>query len=119
MNRSEALLRAQRLITLACDPGAAEGESRNAAVAACKLIREFELLMSPVIDPPIPRVPHVSPISSTVPVGSKILTARFRGQCKECVNPILVGDRIWFHKGAGYCAHLRCGVQRERKSWNP
>jgi hypothetical protein len=118
MTRPEALLRVQRLITLACDPAAAEGESRNAAVAACKLIREFELLTSQTVSPE-PSIPPVSPVSSTVPIGSKIITARFKGQCKECSTPILVGDRIWFHKKAGYYAHLRCGMQRERKSWNP
>jgi hypothetical protein len=116
MTRPEARLRVDRLIALALNPGAAEGEARNAAVAACRLIQEFSLLesLTPHLRPTASETASKmdSPVPPITVVNAKIITSRFASSCKVCRASIRAGERIWWGKKTG-SVHLRCAHKTE------
>lgn len=103
--------RANDLVRLAVDPGAAEGEARNAALQACRLIAKHELILlarmpeAPRAAPP-PRAARPSP-SVNVPPGGRMIRSRFESNCRVCNELIEVGDSIWWVPNRG-SAHMEC-----------
>ena len=93
--------RAHDLVRLAVNPGAAEGEARNAALAACKLIHANDLLkpVQPPWNPEAPRWPE--PRAARKPAGPARFISRFNCHCRVCGGEIRIGDRIYWTRERG------------------
>jgi len=95
-----------QLARLACDAGAAEGEARNAAIAACRLITaKPEILVG--VEPPCAPPPVGAPCESVV---RRVISSKFAGFCQRCATWHDVGKPVAWAKGHGaICA--RCHVR--------
>lgn len=96
--------RAHDLVRLAVDSGAAEGESRNAALMACRLIAKHGLH----IVAQLPEQTRAAPPPPPPPPRRRVITSRFEGICCACNGLIAVGERVVWTPGEG-AVHLRCG----------
>lgn len=111
---SAALVAAQRvtdLVRLAVNAGAADNESRNAALAAAKLIAQHGLL---VIEPARLQAPASAPWRPPPPrrdsEAARRIENRFAGSCRACGGFVGVGERVWWRPGRGV-SHFACGDQ--------
>lgn len=91
---------ARRLIALAVDPGAAECEARNAAVAACRLIVKNGLLDEPVSAARAERKPRAykKPRAGTGAPQWVKFPSRWDSSC-ACGAAIYEGDTVWWRRG--------------------
>lgn len=108
---SSAIDTVRRLVALAVDPGATEGESRNAAVAACRLIAKQGLFAE--LAPVAPDRSARSPKRARTRAGARStvwiqFASRWDSQCSSCGTEIYEGDKVWWKRGEGTrCA--KCG----------
>lgn len=96
--------RVMDLIALAVDGAAAEGESRNAALQACRLIARHDLDV--VARATV--VPYRAPRRTTESEGAIVIKSQFAQPCKRCAGVVEVGERCFWRRGAGV-AHFACG----------
>jgi hypothetical protein len=110
---SREVERVHHLIKLAVDAGAAENESRNAAVMACRLIDKHGLAIvahapsEPYRAPP-PPPPRPPPPQAHSTARGRVIYSRFATTCRACREPIEVGERIYWVRGEG-SIHVGCG----------
>jgi hypothetical protein len=88
-------LRVLQLARLACDSGAAEGEARNAALAACRIIIAKPDVLAlvqpqPAYRPPAPERPEW-----------RVIRSKFDGFCSRCATWFGAGERVAWAKGHG------------------
>jgi hypothetical protein len=88
---SAAALRVMQLCRLAVDPAAAPGESRNAAIAACRLI---------VSKPDVLALAQSTPPAAD-PIAWRIFRSKFAGFCQQCASWFREGETIAWAKGQG------------------
>lgn len=109
------------LVRLAVDPGAADGEARNAALMACRLMAKHELVAAPKgAQAPRPGHPWGSPgpgaqrpprreyRSKADDDGARTITSRYATSCKVCRGEVDEGERVYWRPGKGV-AHIECG----------
>lgn len=123
---SKVIRRVEQLIQLAASSN--ENEARNAAVMACKLIREGGLVLSekpfvkdapfsyptvnPTREPMRPPQPKRSPyvvVDDDVP---QVIRSRINGPCLDCGREYSSGDMVWWKRGVGCVHHMKCDPAR-------
>lgn len=113
---SGILDRVQRLLSLATSDN--EHEARNAAVQACKLIKQHNLRVSfptePLENPPIP--PRRSAIvDDEAPLQAMVIKAKLTTPCLDCKELINPGDLAWWVRGRGMVHHMKCDPDKLHK----
>lgn len=120
MSAALAAQRASDLVRLAADAGAADGEARNAALAAAKLIAKHglkivdaeTLMRSSTPASSGPKNPPGHPWRSSRrqgdPDAARRIDNRFPSRCRVCGDPVEIGERVWWRPGLGV-SHLDCG----------
>ena len=126
------------LVTLATDHGAAEGEARNAAAAACRLICDghFDfgvassgdslavllleanarnlVLMEQLLNlrDQLMAAQSRPQRDVTPPSTAKLMRAKFASHCRYCGDAIDAGDFIYYSKQCRSAWHEHCDVRR-------
>lgn len=114
---SGVLDRVTRLLALATSEN--ENEARNAAVQACKLIRQHDLRLSlpphPMVNRPIPSAypstyEPVTPRRAVIvdDYAPMVIKAKMSSPCLDCGDFIQQGDNAWYVRGRGMVHHLKC-----------
>jgi hypothetical protein len=119
---SKVIRRVEQLIQLAGSSN--ENEARNAAVMACKLIRDGGLVISekafvktPFVAPPRPRPEAPKPPSRSPYVvidddSPIVIRSKLNGPCLDCGEAYGSGDMVWWKPGVGCVHHMKCDPAR-------
>ena len=95
---------------LAADQAATENEARNAALIACRLIKEHDLL-----DAHAPDVEDEEPEPQVQREVRRAwyIRAKFPGRCSWCGDPIQEGQTIRWYGSGSKPDHQECGQRRQ------
>lgn len=106
MTSDSIVQRVTDLIRLAVDGGAADGEARNAALFACKLISKHGLRIGAQVESTNNSYRGYSrhdapPKQPSAKQDWRNIRSRYETRCKACMKRVQVGELVWWMPGRG------------------